>query len=492
MDTLINDIMGPPRRRSRNPTKSPHHETPPIQRKSGNDPSKNTLDIPLQVTVPKKTLPGSFDNGPATPGPNVVSELATPTEIPLPPKNPSEIRALEEAASSDIPAPAELPSMGGPAQVEDTGELLAGKGVAEIKERPTTQELPTDGGTNQGEEAAVQAEETSTTKVLPLDEDMTQDNQGTVREDRSFPSFTVLEPTPVVYKHETILIGIAGATASGKTLLSRFLSLVLPPTTAHFSICQNDFFVPKHFLIPSKSGKVDTDCAEAIDSAAFLRVLKYAKREGRLPPGYSSEYNGDAEQDVAKSLIAHNVVDEIKRMLADSGSLPEGQAVCFVTGFLLYHDAGVRDILDIKFFLRATKEASKIKRFEKPTCAAKHDFWRTQRYFDKIVWPNYVRDHKPLFKNGDVESTPLFDLCDSLGISMQPQQDMSGEQILRWAAGSIPPALQGSHEHIPKLTRGLDADGAPDPEVYLRRRYEVCECSDGWLGHLRKVLFDFV
>ena len=492
MDTLINDIMGPPRRRSRNPAKSAHHETPPIQRKLGNDPSKNTPDVPAHITVPKKTLPGSFDDGLATPGPTVISELATPTEVALPPENPSEIRALEEAGSSDVPAPAELPPMGGLAQVEDTAVLLAGTSEAETEKKLTTQELPTNEGTKEVDEATVQGEETSKTRALPLDEDVVQDNEETVREDRAFPTFTVLEPTPVAHKPETILIGIAAPTASGKTLLSRLLSLVLPLTTPYFSICQNDFFVPKHFLIPDTSGKVDTDCAEAIDSAAFLRVLKYAKIEGRLPPGYISQYNGNAEQDVAKSLVSHKVVDEIKEMLAKSGSLPEGQAVCFVTGFWLYHDPGIRDNLDIKFFLRATKEAAKVKRFEKPTCAAEHDFWRTQHYFDETVWPNHVRDHMPLFENGDVESTPLFGLCDRLHIIMQPRQDMSAEQILSWAAGSISPALKGSCEHIPKLTRGLSTDGAPDPEVYLRRKYEVCDCSDGWLGHLRKVLYDFV
>ena len=270
---------------------------------------------------------------------------------------------------------------------------------------------------------------------------------------------------------------------------------MLPSTTPHFSICQNDFFVPKHFLIPSKSGKVDTDCAEAINFAAFLRVLKYAKREGTLPPGYSSVYNGDKEQIDAKSSVAPEVVDEIKEMLTSSGSLPEGQAVCFVTGFLLYHDPGVREILDIKLFLRATKEAAKIRRFEKPAYAAEgadRHFWRTQHYYDKIVWPNYVRDHKPLFDNGDVECTPLFGLCDRLNISMQPQQIMSAEQILRWAASRIEPALKESYEHIPKPTRSLNTDEAPDPEVYLRRRYEGCDCSDGWLGRLRKALYDFV
>ena len=195
MDTLINDIMGPPRRRSRHPTKSSHHETPPIQRKSGSDPFKSTLNDPTHITLPKTTLPGSFDNGPTPADYNVISELLTPTEVPLPPANPSEIQELEEAASSNVPALAELPLF----------------------------ELPTNRRPSLTEEATAQADGTSMPNAVELDEDGVKDNEGTVREDGSFPPLTLLEPTPVAHNYETILIGIAGATASGKTLLSRLL-----------------------------------------------------------------------------------------------------------------------------------------------------------------------------------------------------------------------------------------------------------------------------
>lgn len=457
MDTLINDIIGPPKRRSRHITKPSAGESPRLQQKSTEDPSRKTSEVPTNVTLPKKTLPGSFDIGPATPGPRTAPELASPTEVPLPPEGPSEAEALQEAASSDVPAPAELPP---------------DAGVARVEEETATKGLPPN-------------------ETVALEEGKPASKEELL----AAPALTILEPTPVVHNHPAILVGIAGASASGKTALSQLLSSVLPPSTPSFSIHQSDFFIPKHFLLPSKSGEVDTDSSAAIDFAAMLRVLKYAKREGMLPPGYHSQhYNGD-KRETAESLVAQEVVDELKEMLANSGALPQGQPIGIVSGFLLYHDPDMREIFDIKLFLRAEAEAARIKRFEKPAYAAagaEHDFWRTQNYFNQTVWPNYVHEHKSLFEDGDVEGRPLFDLCDKLDIVMQPQLYMNAEQILRWAASSILSALLGPKERMSEPTREVEQDRDPDPEVYILRKYEACDCSDGWLGRVRKVLYDIV
>ena len=468
MDTLINDIMGPPRKRSRNPAKSPLRE-----RKPNNDPSKSTMELPAQAYQPTKTLPGTFDHGAAS-SLKAATELETPAEVPLPPEEPSEALALQEAASSDIPAPAELPP---------------DAGLTQIKESLAAEELAPN-------EGVAQVEEGLTTKGLQHDEGFIEDEATTAPEEEMSPvaTLTILEPTPVVHSHPAILIGISGATASGKTVLSHLLSSVVPSTTTNFIVHQNDFFIPKHFLSPNESGGVDSDCPEAIDFPALVRVLKYAKREGTLPPGHRSGCEGD-EHELASSLVAQGVVGELKEILAKSEILSQDQPVCIVTGFLLYHSPEVRDILDIKLYLRANREAAKNRRFQKPYYAAEgseHDFWTTRPYFDQTVWPNYVHEHGPLFKHGDVEGRPLFDLCNKLNIIMQPQLDMSAEQILRWATASIPMALQGPSERMSGQTRDLDQDKGPNPEVSFLRKYEACDCSEGWLGRVRKVLYDIV
>lgn len=345
--------------------------------------------------------------------------------------------ALQEAASSDIPAPKELPP---------DDPLIEAK----------------------AEEASAPA-----------------------------PPLTLLSPRPVTPNSPTVLIGIAGASGSGKSALAQLLALVLPPGTPTFMINLNDYFLPTHYLVQNAAGHFDRDCRDAIDFSALARVLKYAKRRGELPHERYVHHGVDDEQQAhAVSFIAPEIVEELRQVLAKSGALQKGQAVGIVYGFLLYSESEIRDLLDIKLFLRVRKEEARATRFAKPEYVLEAeeeewygDFWTFERYFDGIAWPNYVNEHKALFENGDVEGVPLWGLCERLGLDMQPQMDMHVEQMLRWAVACIPKALEGRKK---ESTRDLAHDREIDPEVSFSRKYEACDCDHGWLGRVRKVLYDFV
>ena len=57
-------------------------------------------------------------------------------------------------------------------------------------------------------------------------------------------------------------------------------------------------------------------------------------------------------------------------------------------------------------------------------------------YVDKIVWPNYVNDHKFLFEEQDVHRPLDEKVCNDLRIHGMPengQEDMS--KCLQWAVG---------------------------------------------------------
>lgn len=242
---------------------------------------------------------------------------------------------------------------------------------------------------------------------------------------------------------------------------------------------------------------MDRDCRDALDFAALARVLRFAKRTGELPSDRYVHHGVDDEQQAhAASFVAPEIVEELKEVLAKSGALQKGQVVGIVYGFLLYNEPEIRDLLDIKLFLRVRKEQARASRFAKPEYALEEeeeewygDFWTTERYFDGIAWPNYVNEHKALFENGDVEGVPFWGLWERLGIVMQPQLDMEVEQMLRWAVACIPKALEGGKE---ESTRDLAQDGEIDPEGSFFRKYEACDCNHGWLGRVRKVLYDFV
>ena len=316
-------------------------------------------------------------------------------------------------------------------------------------------------------------------------------------EETSAPPLTLLSPKPVTDKPPTILIGIAGASGSGKSALAQLLALVLPPTTPTFIINLNDFFLPTLYLVENASGNMDRDCRDALDFAALARVLRFAKLRGELPSDRYVHHGVDDEQQAhAASFVAPEIVEELKEVLAGSGALQKGQVVGIVYGFLLYNEPEIRDLLDIKLFLRVRKEQARASRFAKPAYALQEeeeewygDFWSTERYFDGIAWPNYVNEHKALFENDDVEGVPFWGLWEKLGIVMQPQLDMEVEQMLRWAVACIPKGLEGGKE---ESSRDLAQDGEIDPEDSFFTKYEPCGCNHGWLGRVRKVLYDFV
>ena len=431
MSNFIDDIMGTPRKRSKAPARSPLANPSPLRREQSTDVFHSALAVPTQGSLASR------------------NDIATPTMIDKPTASEATPSATNTAPSevllSEISIPAELP----PAPEE-----------IQSKATPQTQDEPATG----------------------LPEAPTTSAGGSEEDRRS--ALNVLPPMPFLQSRPGVLIGISGCAGSGKTMLSHLLSWVIPAATPRFVLHLDDFCIPKHFLIPTKDGELDADNRDAIDFEALIRVLRFFKNEGKLPSGFRTDQDETYEREKAGTLVSENILEEAKEILARSGYLETGKPVCILEGFLLYHESRIRELLDIKFFLRTTKEIAKARRFEKPDYVGDQpveEFWKTQVYFDRVVWPNYVGEHGPLFKNGNVEKRHVRRICDPLGIHMQPQLEMSMEDVFRWAVSCIadkPETIEVEH------SRSLD------PEEDLLNEFEVCDCGEGWVGKVRKFLYD--
>lgn len=294
-------------------------------------------------------------------------------------------------------------------------------------------------------------------------------------------------PTPVAHDYPALMIGLSGAPASGKTTLAYLLAAILPPNTSSFIIHQDDFFIRKHLLIPSTDGESIVEYRRTLDFPAFKKLIEHSKREGKLPAGYRS-LQPEEEQGRALSQLPSGTVERMQASLADLTGLKDGQAVGIVDGSLLYHSGTIRNLLDIKILLRASKKSSRIRQYEKSPENSQNNRkggnpWETIEYFDHVLWPNYADEHAILFEDRNVEGQPVADTCERVGISVQPNLDMNIEEIMHWVVDVI---RRGCEEAAHR--RGGEVASA-DESV---EGYEFCECNEGLLGRIRQTIFDIL
>jgi nicotinamide/nicotinate riboside kinase len=64
---------------------------------------------------------------------------------------------------------------------------------------------------------------------------------------------------------------------------------------------------------------------------------------------------------------------------------------------------------------------------------------------DKVVWPNYVQDHKFLFEDSDVEKELKEDVCRNVGINGMPRRAEGDMTVcLEWAVGVLEHAIKNA------------------------------------------------
>ncbi|KAK5715203.1 ribosylnicotinamide kinase, partial [Elasticomyces elasticus] len=137
--------------------------------------------------------------------------------------------------------------------------------------------------------------------------------------------------------------------------------------------------------------------------------------------------------------------------------------IAIIDGFLLYSEEmkAVRDLFDVKIFLRTDYKTAKDRREARSGYVTLEGFWKAcindtaqirhtntilqdpPGYVDNVVWPNYVKDHAFLFKDGNVEGELEDDRLQDLEIRAMPvdaQENMT--TCLHWAYGVIEEALE--------------------------------------------------
>lgn len=229
---------------------------------------------------------------------------------------------------------------------------------------------------------------------------------------------------------QPLLVGISGPSSSGKTTLSRLLRDIFPPSK--LSILHLDDFYLTDAEIPVRNGIQDWDCLDSINLPQLKKALEHIKEHGTSPDWLES-------QEDQNSVGEHGVPEELVQKLRERvrGCDLEGRRICIVDGFLLFSEdmKDIRSLFDVKLFLRTSYDTAKRRREARSGYVTLEGFWEDPPgYVDKVVWPNYVQDHKFLFEGEDVEKELDADVCRRVGINGMPREaEENMAKCLEWA-----------------------------------------------------------
>ncbi|KAK2467856.1 hypothetical protein APHAL10511_000151 [Amanita phalloides] len=197
---------------------------------------------------------------------------------------------------------------------------------------------------------------------------------------------------------QVILIGIGGASCSGKTTLAKHLRNILPNSVI---VHQDDFAPPQHEIpIHPLHGVQDWDNAQsAIDWPRLASFLRQVKATGVIPNDHRSHDHLNEQKEIPISGLCR------QKWISEFGALGKEVSWVIVDGFLLYWDTEVVEQLDTRILLRVPYDVLKQRRHERHGYhTAEGSLWRDPPdYFDHIVYPAYVDAHRDMLEGGDVE-----------------------------------------------------------------------------------------
>ncbi|KAF2256895.1 P-loop containing nucleoside triphosphate hydrolase protein [Trematosphaeria pertusa] len=230
-----------------------------------------------------------------------------------------------------------------------------------------------------------------------------------------------------------VLLGISGPSSSGKTTLSRLLRDIFPRNLI-FVLHLDDFY-HTDADIPIRDGIQDWDCLESLNLPQLHSALAYIKQHGRSPPDFVSK---EDENSVGEHGVDEREIERLKRTVRETVERQGWRVpICIVDGFLLFSEdmREIRELFDVRLFLRTSYETTKRRREARSGYVTLEGFWEDPPgYVDKVVWPNYVQDHRFLFEGQNVEGELDERVCRKIGIEGMPKEaEENMAKCLDWA-----------------------------------------------------------
>ena len=164
-----------------------------------------------------------------------------------------------------------------------------------------------------------------------------------------------------------IIIAIAGGSASGKTTVVNEILDKLKSVDITL-ICHDDYYNDQSLLPMEERVKVNYDHPSSLDNELFVTHLKML-------------INGQAIQKPIYDFVVHNRKQETVEV--------KPTKVIILEGILVLHDKKIRDLADVKIFVKSDDDIRFIRRL-------KRDMVERQRTLDSVI-NQYLSTVKPMY-----------------------------------------------------------------------------------------------
>ncbi|KAL7415372.1 P-loop containing nucleoside triphosphate hydrolase protein [Mrakia frigida] len=200
-------------------------------------------------------------------------------------------------------------------------------------------------------------------------------------------------------KKRRVLIGVGGASNSGKTTLAKHLHRLLKNST----IIHLDDFAPPQSDIPYSPLYPDLQDwdtpATALEWPLLRSTIAHFKETGQLPDEHRSHDAMNKASDTGTGSFEDTALQLVKDVEAWEKELGEEVEWAILDGFLLFWDPEVLAQLDLRIFLRVPYQTLKTRREARQVYVTQTgEIWTDPpNYFDQIVYPAYVLAHTSIF-----------------------------------------------------------------------------------------------
>lgn len=207
-------------------------------------------------------------------------------------------------------------------------------------------------------------------------------------------------------REDWLVLGISGATCSGKSSLAKQLqSLFNDAVLLHQDDYFHDVSSDKHVKIPELN-HINFEILSSVDMDAFKNRIRLVLESEERSPNLDTR-RLQLENNFRQNFTTSEMIPANECLLKKMQTLKYIPNILILDGFLIFNDEEIRDLCDIKCYFTLDKATCwsrrKLRSYEPPDVPG---------YFEQFVWPTYITHFEQVLRT--VKNVYFFDGADSM------------------------------------------------------------------------------